>query len=147
MVRKWVGGGLKPLGEMLEREEETHEGERAAVLREIFMRSTREVRPPPPFPPLSRVKEVRPFRVVLSPSSGPETAVSRARRNAGRETRVARYLSRLSRQSRGHVRRWTSTPRRLILLKLVSSRTLYTHPLGTLIYCLDISRHRIQFHR
>lgn len=53
MVRKWVGGGLKPLGEMLEREEETHEGERAAVLREIFMRSTREVRPPPLSSPLT----------------------------------------------------------------------------------------------
>ncbi|GAA5862272.1 hypothetical protein JCM3774_004844 [Rhodotorula dairenensis] len=35
-VREWVGGGLKPLGEMIEREEETYDGERAEVVREVF---------------------------------------------------------------------------------------------------------------
>ncbi|KAK4332827.1 Transcription initiation factor TFIID subunit 6 [Rhodotorula toruloides] len=35
-VREWIGGGLKPLGEMIEREDETYEGERQDVVREIF---------------------------------------------------------------------------------------------------------------
>lgn len=37
-VREWIGGGLKALGELLEREEETYEGERNEVVREIFVR-------------------------------------------------------------------------------------------------------------
>lgn len=36
-VREWIGGGLKPLGEMIEREDETYEGERAEVIREVFV--------------------------------------------------------------------------------------------------------------
>lgn len=36
-VREWIGGGLKPLGEMIEREDETYEGERQDVVREIFV--------------------------------------------------------------------------------------------------------------
>lgn len=36
-VREWIGGGLKPLGEIIEREEETYEGERAEVVREVFV--------------------------------------------------------------------------------------------------------------
>lgn len=36
-VREWIGGGLKPLGEMIEREDETYEGERAEVVREVFV--------------------------------------------------------------------------------------------------------------
>ncbi|CEQ39944.1 SPOSA6832_01503 [Sporobolomyces salmonicolor] len=35
-VRDWIGGGLKALGEMIEAEEETYEGERAEVVREVF---------------------------------------------------------------------------------------------------------------
>ncbi|GAA5859194.1 hypothetical protein JCM1840_003795 [Sporobolomyces johnsonii] len=35
-VRDWIGGGLKALGEMIEAEDETYEGERAEVVREVF---------------------------------------------------------------------------------------------------------------
>ncbi|GAA5848676.1 hypothetical protein JCM8547_004593 [Rhodosporidiobolus lusitaniae] len=35
-IREWVGGGLKALGEMVEREEESYEGERAGLVREVF---------------------------------------------------------------------------------------------------------------
>lgn len=39
-VRDWVGGGLKALGETLEAEEEAEEGERAEVVREVFVSSS-----------------------------------------------------------------------------------------------------------
>ncbi|BGP46056.1 histone H4-like TAF Taf6, SAGA complex subunit [Rhodotorula kratochvilovae] len=35
-VREWVGGGLKALGEMIEVEDETYDGERAELVREVF---------------------------------------------------------------------------------------------------------------
>ncbi|GAA5830372.1 hypothetical protein JCM11251_001326 [Rhodosporidiobolus azoricus] len=35
-IKEWVGEGLKALGEMIEREEEGYEGERANVVREVF---------------------------------------------------------------------------------------------------------------
>ncbi|GJN88539.1 hypothetical protein Rhopal_001505-T1 [Rhodotorula paludigena] len=35
-VREWIGGGLKALGELVEREDETYDGERAEVVREVF---------------------------------------------------------------------------------------------------------------
>ena len=38
-VRDWIGGGLKALGETLEAEEEAEDGERAEVVREIFVSS------------------------------------------------------------------------------------------------------------
>jgi len=37
-VREWVGGGLKALGEMIEGEEETYDGERGELVREVFVR-------------------------------------------------------------------------------------------------------------
>lgn len=36
-MREWVGNGLKAIGEMLEAEEESEPGERADVVREIFV--------------------------------------------------------------------------------------------------------------
>jgi transcription initiation factor TFIID subunit 6 len=36
-VREWVGKGLKALGEMIEREQESEEGEREDVVREVFV--------------------------------------------------------------------------------------------------------------
>lgn len=39
-IRDWIGGGLKPLGTMIEEEEETFEGEKKEVVREIFVRPT-----------------------------------------------------------------------------------------------------------
>ncbi|GAA5947203.1 hypothetical protein JCM3765_001573 [Sporobolomyces pararoseus] len=35
-IRDWIGGGLKTLGEMLESEEESYQGEREEVVREIY---------------------------------------------------------------------------------------------------------------
>ncbi|GAA6062479.1 hypothetical protein JCM10212_000015 [Sporobolomyces blumeae] len=35
-IREWIGGGLKTLGELIEGEEETFEGEKGEVVREIF---------------------------------------------------------------------------------------------------------------
>ena len=36
-IREWLGGGLKSLGEVLEREQETEEGEREQVVKEVFV--------------------------------------------------------------------------------------------------------------
>lgn len=36
-MRDWVGGGLKSLGEMMEREEEGEEGERDMVVGEVLV--------------------------------------------------------------------------------------------------------------
>lgn len=36
-MREWVGGGLKALGEMCEREEETEEGELKMVVAEVVV--------------------------------------------------------------------------------------------------------------
>lgn len=36
-VREWLGGGLKALGDTLEAEEESEAGERAEVVREVFV--------------------------------------------------------------------------------------------------------------
>lgn len=40
-VREWLGGGLKALGETLEGEEESEAGERAEVVREVFVSRSR----------------------------------------------------------------------------------------------------------
>jgi transcription initiation factor TFIID subunit 6 len=37
-IRDWIGGGLRTLGEMLGGEEESYEGERDEVVREIYVR-------------------------------------------------------------------------------------------------------------
>ncbi|GAA5853117.1 hypothetical protein JCM9279_000863 [Rhodotorula babjevae] len=47
-VREWVGGGLKALGEMIEGEEETYEGERGELVREVFNVLRASLLPQPP---------------------------------------------------------------------------------------------------
>lgn len=37
VVREWIGGGLKALGEMMEAEEEGEEGEREGVVKEVLV--------------------------------------------------------------------------------------------------------------
>ncbi|BGP13896.1 hypothetical protein JCM10213_002536 [Rhodosporidiobolus nylandii] len=49
-IREWIGGGLKPLGELMEREEESYEGEREKVVKEVFGVLTSSL---PPLPPSS----------------------------------------------------------------------------------------------
>lgn len=55
-MREWIGGGLKPLGEMIEREDETYEGERAEVVREVFVSHPPAVVFPPQTCSLSRAR-------------------------------------------------------------------------------------------
>lgn len=93
-VREWIGGGLKPLGEMIEREDETYEGERAEVIREVFnvLRSsvlpsaattTTTAVPPPPPPPPSHVELVERYGPLFA------DAISKEWQNGGRDVHEA----------------------------------------------------------
>lgn len=67
-VRDWVGGGLKALGEMLEGEEESETGERAEVVREVFVSRSFRLVPPAQL-----------LNVVLMPAERPQGFASRHR--------------------------------------------------------------------
>ncbi|TKA56173.1 hypothetical protein B0A53_01463 [Rhodotorula sp. CCFEE 5036] len=88
-VREWIGGGLKPLGEIIEREEETYEGERAEVVREVFNVLRSSVLPSPPSttaappPPPSHAELVERYGPLFA------DAISKEWQNGGRDVHQA----------------------------------------------------------
>ncbi|KWU44951.1 TAF-domain-containing protein [Rhodotorula sp. JG-1b] len=89
-VREWIGGGLKPLGEMIEREEETYEGERAEVVREVFnvlrssvLPSTTTTTTAAPPPPPSHAELVERYGPLFA------EAISKEWQNGGRDVHEA----------------------------------------------------------